>query len=76
MLQLLIKDGLLEGNHAIGPLDTCPLGGCEACLFKLGLANIQPRRSPMQLSPSPRSIIFIQCIWTTFYAIETALQYG
>jgi hypothetical protein len=29
MIQLLMEDGLLEGTRAIGPLDSCPLGGAR-----------------------------------------------
>ena len=50
MLLLLIKDGLLEGTHAIGPSTPARLG-VGGVLFK-PFANIQPGRSPMQLSPS------------------------
>jgi hypothetical protein len=38
--------GLLEGSHAIGPSTDARFGGGER-----RAVNIQPGRSPMQLSP-------------------------
>jgi hypothetical protein len=47
MLQLLIKDGPARGLPCYWPLDSCRLLGGER-----RAVNIQPGRSPMQLSPS------------------------
>jgi hypothetical protein len=38
MLQLLIREGLLEGAHAIGP-STAAAWGVRGVLFDLGLAK-------------------------------------